>query len=90
MPSEIDDYDDNSSTYNSEYYYKLFKSLSFQKTKRGCNRKCACRLWINCPYYNSTLKMNKKEKLKREKEIEEWYSCSFRVHIEAIGDISNG
>lgn len=50
----------------------------------GCNRKCACRLWVNCAYYN-----NQKWVKSREQDIErrytpyhEWYDVHFRAHIE--------
>lgn len=53
---------------------------SYKKGVTGCNRKCACRLWVNCRYYN-----NRKWKESRENEDEhmeaiwEYYNVIFRI-----------
>lgn len=44
---------------------------------RGCNKKCACRLWVNCHYYID--KKRQEERLKnKEYDFWEWYDTYYR------------
>ncbi len=46
---------------------------------RGCNKRCPCRTWINCHYYNKTRwKKLRGDKEIIWKEIEEWYENFFK------------
>lgn len=53
---------------------------SYDASVRGCNRRCACRLWINCSYYN---KMKWRKSIGDEdghmKTIWEYYNNIFRL-----------
>lgn len=53
---------------------------SYDASVRGCNRKCACRLWVNCRYYNNR---KWKESIENEDEhmktIWEYYNSVFRI-----------
>lgn len=52
--------------------------VPYDNSLSGCNRKCPCRMWINCNYYNE-----KKWKELREDEnmeaIWEYYNSFFRI-----------
>jgi hypothetical protein len=44
----------------------------------GCNRKCACSLWVNCPKYID--EKNKEYRLHMKNyDFWEWYKNYFRV-----------
>lgn len=46
---------------------------------RGCGRKCACRLWPNCHYYNnSRWKELRGDEEVLWQEIHEWYENFFK------------
>lgn len=52
----------------------------YDKNITGCNRKCPCRIWIQCHYYNNT-KWNKSRRSEDEhtKIIWDYYDNIFRV-----------
>ena len=63
--------------------------MSYKYTTKGCiERRCPCRLWIQCKYYNE-----QKYKINRDeiyKEIMEWYTDHFHIDWKLCGDVANG
>lgn len=46
----------------------------------GCNRKCPCRMWVNCSSYVD--QKEQRNRLKRKSyRFEEWYKDHFREDI---------
>lgn len=53
---------------------------SYDTSVRGCNRKCACRLWPNCHYYNKMIwKKSRGCDDEHMKIIWEYYNDVFRI-----------
>ena len=57
----------------------------------GCGRKCACRLWPNCHYYNSAVwKTSRGGDDTIWKEVHEYYETFFRTKYEHSELLGNG
>ncbi len=56
----------------------------------GCKeRKCPCKMWIQCHNYINI--NNQQQRLKNKKyNFEEWYDTNFRVEIKMSDTITNG
>jgi len=55
----------------------------------GCGiRKCACRNWINCSYYNDLVSQAHRLSM-REYRFQKWYDVHFRENME-MGFVGNG
>lgn len=53
---------------------------SYDNSLFGCNRKCPCRLWVNCNYYNDKKwKDTRVEEDEHMKAIWEYYNNIFRI-----------
>lgn len=49
----------------------------FERITTGCNRKCPCRVWHQCNYYNK-IKW-KKSRADKDEHIWEYYNNIFRI-----------
>lgn len=65
--------------------------IPYEKNITGCNRKCPCRIWIQCHYYNNK-KWNKSRISEDEhtKVIWDYYDNMFRVTYEMTIANMNG
>ncbi|MCZ7393457.1 MAG: hypothetical protein ABOK23_08125 [Candidatus Methanoperedens sp.] len=56
----------------------------------GCKeRKCPCRVWVNCLYYIDMKRQALRLK-KKEYDFQKWYMDNFRGEIEMVDAIVNG
>lgn len=54
--------------------------IQYEKKLTGCNRKCACRLWAQCGYYNKMRwKRLRGDEDEHMKAIWEYYNNIFRI-----------
>jgi hypothetical protein len=52
----------------------------YEKYVTGCNRKCACRLWAQCGYYNKMRwKRLRRDEDEHMKTIWEYYNNIFKI-----------
>lgn len=55
----------------------------FERGITGCGRKCACRLWPNCSYYNKMKwKKSRRDGDETLKDIWEYYNNTFKLTVE--------
>lgn len=63
----------------------------FERSTKGCYRKCPCRVWVQCNYYN---KMRRKKSRGDEKEywkdIWDYYNNAFKLTIDMSVTNMNG
>jgi hypothetical protein len=60
---------------------------------RGCNKRCPCRGWINCPAYVDITEQQKRLKNKSDEnynDIHKWYETNFRIQYEHGEILGNG
>ena len=59
-------------------------------TENGCKqRKCPCRLWVNC--FNYVDMQRQAWRLKnKEYDFNEWYEINFRNDVQMADSIANG
>lgn len=67
----------------------LLDGLHYETGIRACNRKCPCRLWVNCGYYNK-IRWKGSHDDERLTEITEWYKSNFRMKYETPDAFPNG
>jgi hypothetical protein len=71
---------------NNEYY-------RYDKSTKGCNKKCPCRIWTQCPYYIDITEQQRRIKSKSDKKSENvhnWYDKYFRIRYEHPDGFGNG
>ena len=52
----------------------------YEKKVIGCNRKCACRLWTTCSYYNKMKwRKSREDEDEHMKTVWEYYTSIFRI-----------
>ena len=71
--------------------YKLNRGYNTKIT--GCNKRCPCRSWINCPAYVDITEQQ--QRLKRKSDgtwngINKWYEANFRLKYETVDSMGNG
>lgn len=54
------------------------------------NKKCPCRIWINCPIYIDTAKQQQRLNNRDNVNYEEYYNTIFRLSYEAGNFFANG
>lgn len=58
--------------------------------ENGCKqRKCPCRLWVNCPSYVD-IRMQALRLERKEYDFSKWYRNNFRTEIQMQDSIVNG
>lgn len=63
----------------------------FEKGIIGCNRKCPCRTWINCGYYNDTKYIGQmRDNEEYWTEIWEYFNNTFKLTFEMSITNMNG
>lgn len=72
---------------------KYRQNRGYNTNITGCNRRCPCREWVNCPAYVDTTEQRRRLKNKSEeafKIIHKWYDVNFRIRYEHGDSIGNG
>lgn len=65
--------------------------IPFESNITGCGRKCACRLWPNCHYYNRMrYKEHRGDDEKYWKDIWDYYNNAFKLTVEMPVTNMNG
>jgi hypothetical protein len=85
----IDKKDSDINTRNNEHD----KYNEYNTATKGCNKKCPCRIWIQCPYYVDITEQQKRLKSKSDKTseiIHNWYDKYFRIKYEYPDGFGNG
>lgn len=82
---------DGNNTKGSEPRDCFHEKYTYTKkdVSKGCaDRKCPCRLWVNCSYYNCyRMRVNKDNMIE---EIHEWYEVRFKGEEYLPDAIFNG
>jgi hypothetical protein len=69
------------------------EALSPKEMITGCNRKCPCRVWVQCRYYNRQKWLGFLKGMDIEKRyvpLHEWYDLYFKAQIEMPLAAMNG
>ena len=72
---------------------KYRENRGYNRSIKGCNRRCPCREWVNCPAYVDITEQRRRLKNKSDesfKIIHKWYDVNFRIRYEYPDSFGNG